>query len=103
MALLTPLLLAVTLSTSAQISSNISLKNEVEHAIERGADWLVKNQAKNGSWSSTEHPAVTALALIALKGKPTTDPDEAPVLRKGYDFLLKNIHEDGTIHGGKGL
>jgi squalene-hopene/tetraprenyl-beta-curcumene cyclase len=99
---LVSLLLAAGCASFAQTPGNISLGNEIEHAIERGADWLVKNQGENGSWSTTEHPAVTGLALIALKGK-STDPEEIPVLKKGYDFLIQNLHEDGTIHGGKGL
>src|SRR6186713_1745376 len=95
------LLLVQTLS-AAVLQSNVSLKNEVERAIERGGDWLVKNQNEKGYWSTTDHPAITSLALVALKGKPS-DPDESVALKKGYDFLLQNVHDDGTIHGGKGL
>ena len=94
------------LSTSvpgAPLQSNISLKNEVERAIERGGDWLVKNQKENGYWSTTDHPAVTALALVAFQGKSELDADEKAAVKKGYDFLLQNYHDDGTIHGGKGL
>jgi squalene-hopene/tetraprenyl-beta-curcumene cyclase len=97
----------VVFETSAQLQStqsgNVSLKNELERAIERGADWLVKNQRDKGYWSTTDHPAVTALALVALQGKSSPDSDEKAALRKGYDFLLANVHDDGTIHGGKGL
>lgn len=85
------------------INSNTSLKHELERAIERGAGWLVKNQQEKGNWSTTEHPAVTALALVALNGKEA-DADELEAVKKGYDFLLQNFHDDdGTIHGGKGL
>jgi squalene-hopene/tetraprenyl-beta-curcumene cyclase len=79
------------------------LKNEIERAIERGADWLAKNQQEKGQWSTTDHPAVTALALVALQGKKSPDADEQAALKKGYAFLLENVHDDGTIHGGKGL
>lgn len=95
------LLLVQSLSAAA-LQSNISLKNEIDRAIERGADWLVKNQNEKGYWSTADHPAITSLALVALKGKPA-DPDESAALKKGYDFLLQNIRDDGTIHGGKGL
>lgn len=94
------LLLAVT--TSAQ-SSNVSLKNELDRAVERGGDWLAKNQQEKGYWSTPDHPAITALALVAFQGKTSLDSDEKAALKKGYDFLLANVHDDGTIHGGKGL
>src|SRR5688572_6087343 len=92
-----------TLSLSAApLQPNISLRNELNHAIERGADFFVKTQSANGYWSTADHPAITALALVALKSK-TSDADELPVLKKGYDFLLRNRQADGSFHGGKGL
>src|SRR5215213_670044 len=90
-------------ATSLAQSPNVSLKNEIERAVERGADWLTKNQQEKGAWSTTEHPAFTALALVALQGKASVDAEERAALKKGYAFLLENVHEDGTIHGGKGL
>jgi squalene-hopene/tetraprenyl-beta-curcumene cyclase len=63
----------------------------------------VKSQQDRGHWSTTDHPAITALALVAFQGKSSLDSDEIAAARKGYDFLLQNFHEDGTIHGGKGL
>src|SRR4051812_40623786 len=32
--------------------SNVSFKQEIEHAIDRGLDWLKNNQNTNGYWSS---------------------------------------------------
>ena len=48
--------------------SNVSFKQEIQHAIDRGLEWLRKNQNTNGYWSSADTPAVTALALVAFKG-----------------------------------
>ncbi len=95
-------LLLVHSLSAAVLQSNTSLKNEVERAIERGADFLVQNQNEKGYWSTADHPAITALALVALKWKKP-DADELPALKKGYDFLLENRREDGSFHGGKGL
>ena len=96
-------LLLVTVVTVTAQQRNVSLENEVERAIERGADWLVKSQAEKGNWSTTDHPAISALVLVALQGKGELDADEKTASKKGYEFLLSNVHEDGTIHGGKGL
>src|SRR4029077_20869102 len=49
---------------------NISLRNEVKHAIDKGRGWLEKNQETNGFWSTADHPAITGLALVALQGPP---------------------------------
>lgn len=82
--------------------SNKSLKNEVQHAIDRGVAALIKMQDADGHWSTADQPAVSALALIALQGQPI-DGAEKDSAKKGYEFLLKNVHPDGSIHGGKGL
>src|SRR5438094_9957868 len=49
---------------------NTSLRNEVKRAIDKGAAWLEKNQDTNGFWSTADHPAISALALVALQGPP---------------------------------
>jgi squalene-hopene/tetraprenyl-beta-curcumene cyclase len=83
-------------------AANASLKNELEHAIDRGVSALVKAQDPDGHWSTADQPAVSALVLVALEGQPI-DGAEKESVKKGYDFLLKNVHPDGSIHGGKGL
>jgi squalene-hopene/tetraprenyl-beta-curcumene cyclase len=81
---------------------NTSLKNEIQHAIDRGIAFLIKSQQPDGHWSTAEQPAVSSLVLVALNGQ-SIDGAERESVRKGYDFLLKNVREDGSIHGGKGL
>src|SRR6266487_1261215 len=64
---------------------DISFRNEVEHAVVRGLEWLEKNQSTNGYWAPPDSPAVTALALMASKGEPSARfrQTEPPWLRKG--------------------
>jgi hypothetical protein len=47
---------------------DISFRHEIQHAIDRGAEWLQSRQDTNGSWSPADEPAATALALTALMG-----------------------------------
>lgn len=79
---------------------DVSLRNEVQHAIDRGLDWLLANQNAAGWWSTADQPAVTALALTALQGEPsgrfTKSPP--PALKKGYAFLLGCAKPDGGIY-----
>ena len=46
--------------------SDISFRNEVQHAIDKGLSWLNASQNTNGYWSTADQPAVTALALSAF-------------------------------------
>jgi squalene-hopene/tetraprenyl-beta-curcumene cyclase len=81
-------------------AQDVSFRNEVQHALERGLEWLEKNQTTNGYWAPPETPAVTALALMAFKGEPSGRfrQTEPIWLRKGYAFLLICAHADGGIY-----
>src|SRR6266404_5896342 len=75
---------------------DISFRNEVQRAIDRGLMWLQKSQNTNGYWSTADQPAVTALAVAACKGDPngrynTPEPDW---LKKGYAFILRCARPD---------
>lgn len=83
--------------------SNISLRNELSHSINRASEWLVKNQSEEGYWSTPEQPAVTALALVALQREKDRDAKTQQALDKGYAFILSQAQPDGSFHGGKGL
>jgi squalene-hopene/tetraprenyl-beta-curcumene cyclase len=79
---------------------DVSFANEVQHAIDKGLDWLAKNQQTNGCWSMPDHPAVTALALEAFMGQPSGryQKSPTPIIRSGYKFILSNIKPDGGIY-----
>ncbi|MCB1077175.1 MAG: cycloartenol synthase [Verrucomicrobiae bacterium] len=85
--------------------SNLSLKLEIERAIEKGVAWLTKQQnAETGAWSDATQPALSALPIMAIMGDPNRDP-ASPLpesAEKGYAYLLRNTHDDGGIYG-KGL
>lgn len=93
MKLILAFVLAAQIAHAATLPArNESLRNEIRHAISRGAAWLEKNQSADGSWSTPEQPAVTALALVALHPRENA---------RGYDFLRKHIKPDGSIHNGQ--
>jgi squalene-hopene/tetraprenyl-beta-curcumene cyclase len=85
--------------------SDPSVRNEVQHAIDRGLKWLEKNQQTNGFWSMEEQPALTALVLLAFQGEPgsrysKTQPD---FLKRGYSYLESCVQPDGSIYRKKEL
>ena len=79
---------------------NNSLKQEVQHAIEKGLAWLIEKQQPAGYWSQPEHPALTGLVLTGFMGEPAgrikANPPE--YVRRGYNFLLLNVKPDGGIY-----
>ena len=80
-------------------SENGSLHHEVELALERGAQFLRRAQADDGSWSNARQPAITSLALMALDKAPgRTRPETARALQNGYRFVRTQAREDGGIY-----
>lgn len=85
--------------------SNVSLKLEIERAIDRGVAYLEANQdQETGAWSDPKLPAFTALSVSSILGNPALaeEPGLPESAEKGYDFLLSNVKPDGGIYG-KGL
>lgn len=83
---------------------NLSVRNEVQLAIEKGLGWLEKQQSPDGSWSMPDNPALTALALQAFMNEPAGRYVKArpEFVNKGYAFLLGSVQADGGIYR-KGL
>src|SRR5260221_5898923 len=84
---------------------DVSFRNEIQRAIDKGLAWLQTKQDTNGFWSTADHPAVTALALTAFMGEPggryqTNSPE---FINKSFDFIAKCAQPDGSIHNKKGL
>lgn len=81
-------------------SGDLSLRNEVERAIAKGLAWLENHQDPKGFWSTADNPAITALTLVAFKGRPASDglATEPDTIKKGYHFLLDCVQTDGGIY-----
>lgn len=80
--------------------SNLSFRNEVKIALDKGLAWLKTHQNEDGSWSTTDHPALTALPLLAFQREPTGrfTAEQPDFLKKGYAFLHGNAKPDGGIY-----
>ena len=78
---------------------DISFRNEVQHSIDLGLQWLEKNQNSNGYWSSPDQPALTALALTAFMGEPSGSfrAHPTPAIERGYKFVTDHAKPDGRI------
>jgi squalene-hopene/tetraprenyl-beta-curcumene cyclase len=83
---------------------NLSLRNEIQTAIDRGIAWLKSQQKDDGSWSNPDHPALTAMPVLAIQrapgGRNVSQPPE--LLKKAYTSLRTHAKPDGGIYA-KGL
>ncbi len=95
----------------ARDEANVSLRNEVLTAINKGLAWLQQQQQPNGALvnplnpqPSADHPALTALPLVAFHHEPTGRGarEYGETLRKGYAYLRTQVQPDGGIYA-KGL
>ena len=69
----------------------------IRAAVGRASAYLTtQGQAKDGSFSGPNGPAITALAVTALV--KTGTPPEAPAVTSGVDYLLQFQQADGGIH-----
>ena len=73
-------------------------KQDVQQAITHGLDYLKAQQKKeSGHWVTTEDPALSALVVSALIQNPA-GAGTSDELKRGYDFLPKNVQPDGGIY-----
>lgn len=79
---------------------NLSIRNEVEIAVNKGREWLKKQQTPEGYWSSADYPAVSGLVLVALLQDTSAERPEC--IKKGFEYLLSCVQPDGGIYK-KGL
>lgn len=84
----------------------LSLRNEIQLAIDKGLRFLKTQQKEDGSWSDADpnHPALTALPLVAFQREPSGKymKEQPEFMRKGYAFIRSKAQPDGGIYT-KGL
>ena len=102
-------LLSPCLSTGAEstppplANDSHSFKLEIQRSIDRGLDWFKVHQNAEGWWSSPDHPALTALPVLAFQGDPRErfTKDNAPWLTHALAYLASNQKPDGGLHRGQ--
>ncbi len=85
------------------------ITERAERGIERGVEWLARNQQRDGSWGSGggygAYPAaMTGLAgtAIAMHGDTTSRGRYSRNLRTAVDYLLRLQQRNGLIAGAAG-
>ena len=84
----------------------LSLRNEIQIAIDKGLAFLKTQQKADGAWSDADpnHPALTALPLVAFQREPSGKylKSQPEFMLKGYAFIRSQAQPDGGIYS-KGL
>lgn len=70
-------------------------------AINKGVQYLQSQQQPDGSWSNPEHPALTALPLVAILRQPA-EAKQAEAAPKALAYIRGKAKPDGGIYE-KGL
>ena len=79
---------------------DLSLRHEVQHAIDKGLKSLLATQDPKGFWSDEQHPAITALVVRAILADPSRKPG-APLgeqVEKALDYIVSCRKADGGIY-----
>ncbi|MBI9078043.1 MAG: hypothetical protein JEZ02_21780 [Desulfatibacillum sp.] len=77
---------------------SISLEKTAANSLKQATEFLVSDQAEDGSWS--RDPAITSLVVYSLLLSPGYDPDgktEASIA-KGVDYITQFVQPDGGIY-----
>jgi len=78
--------------------TSLSLRDETKNAIDKGLSFLRKQQKADGSWSSADYPALTALPLRAFLHVPSGEYKAGePFIDKGFDYIAGCAHPNGAI------
>lgn len=73
------------------------LRKDILAGIERGVNYLLKNQKANGCWE--DHVGITALATTAILKQPGGTHKQAPEVKKSLSFIASLAKPDGGIYG----
>ena len=90
---------------SKAFANNLSIKQEIERALDSGLNWLNLEQNKSsGQWGLEEYPALTGLAVRSFLGHPSQSSLQKykKTVDKGLNFVRTKVQSDGGIYG-KGL
>ncbi len=92
-------LLAALFFTTASAAAELDAKARKQgmEAWKRGAEFLIKSQNRDGSWSRARMPGITALCIMALHEAPVDVKARDAAIEKGVKSILSFARENGSI------
>jgi squalene-hopene/tetraprenyl-beta-curcumene cyclase len=98
--LATPLL--AELPGAGPAKHDAALRAKVEASVDKGLAFLKKQQKPDGSWSTPDYPAMTALCVLAHLKAPGGKYAKVQAAREGLEYVRKATKPDGGIYA-KGM
>ena len=82
---------------AAPMKPDATVLETAKASIQKGVNFLTDKQAEDGSWCG--HPAITALACVALQESHAQNNAEIrkSAIEKGRKFVLQFVQKDGSI------
>lgn len=100
---LVPVLSQAAEPASSGLLSPSALDREVDAAVVRGVEFLVRSQRPSGGWfldlyqgEATSTTSLSLMALLAAGHVPGEEP-HAAVFRRGHDYLIRHQQANGLI------
>ena len=91
--------LALTTEDEAAVLKKIQEWGPRDKALEKAVKFLIAQQKPSGAFGTAYSTAMTGLAVLALLavGHTPDDPTYGPVLRRGLNFVLTQMNENGYM------
>ncbi len=96
---LTTILIVTLLALPARAEGPWEMTPESELALERGLEWLARNQGPQGNWDSNDLGLVSmgTLAFLAAGHMPGRGK-YGDVVEKSLDYILRNAKPSGLLN-----
>jgi hypothetical protein len=89
----------VPLEDEAAIVKKLESQEPRDKALEKAAAFLFTQQKQDGSFGDKYPTAMTGLAIMAIMavGHTPDDPTHGPAIRRGLNYVLSQMREDGYM------
>ncbi|MBP90611.1 MAG: squalene--hopene cyclase [Planctomycetaceae bacterium] len=93
------LLFVLLMSIAATASGDYEITPESAQALERGLEWLAKNQGPEGNWSSTDLGLVSTGVLAFLSdGHAPGRGQHGEAVQRALDYVIDNAKPSGLLN-----
>lgn len=77
-----------------------SLRKDALHAMSISRQWLIAQQQEDGCWSNPAFPAMSGLAISAIRSTPDIiwESSRPPGIQRGLDYIMTKVQTDGSIY-----
>ncbi|TWU46349.1 hypothetical protein Poly51_57450 [Rubripirellula tenax] len=100
--------LPVKIASGQDVSSTLYLKDDIDRAVESGAEYLIRTQRPDGAIADRGHEvamsALSVMAMAAIGTQPSVDTARGRAMQSAIDFVTDPSHQsmEGYFGGRDG-